>query len=73
MGCGDLAMSCYSAPGAPTAARVRPDSVFRPRGRHSEKPVQAYEIIEAMFPDLPKLELFCRSPRQGWAAWGNEA
>lgn len=53
---------------------VRPDSVITaPRGRHSEKPVQAYEIIEAMFPDLPKLELFCRSPRQGWAAWGNEA
>ena len=53
---------------------VRPDSVITaPRGRHSEKPVQAYEIIEAMFPDLPKLELFCRSPREGWAAWGNEA
>jgi N6-adenosine-specific RNA methylase IME4 len=56
------------------APDARPDSVISaPRGRHSEKPIQAYEIIEAMFPDLPKLELFCRSPREGWAAWGNEA
>jgi MT-A70 protein len=28
--------------------------------------------IERMYPELPKLELFARQQRPGWAAWGNE-
>jgi hypothetical protein len=26
-----------------------------------------------MYAELPKIELFARSPRAGWAAWGNQA
>jgi N6-adenosine-specific RNA methylase IME4 len=26
-----------------------------------------------MYPELPKIELFARSARQDWAAWGNQA
>src|SRR5262249_51006492 len=44
-----------------------------PRGRHSEKPVKVYELIEGFYPSLPKIELFARGQRPGWAAWGNEA
>ncbi len=52
----------------------RPASVFSyPRGQHSAKPVEVYELIEAMYPDFPKLEMFCRSPREGWAVWGNQS
>jgi N6-adenosine-specific RNA methylase IME4 len=55
------------------APSARPESVlFAPVGRHSEKPVAAYEIIERMYPTLPKLELFARATRPGWTAWGNE-
>ncbi len=44
------------------------------RGRHSQKPVAAYELIERAYPQLTKLELFARgSPRPGWQAWGNQA
>jgi hypothetical protein len=32
------------------------------------------EIIEAYFPNVPKIELNCRGkPRPGWSAWGLEA
>jgi N6-adenosine-specific RNA methylase IME4 len=52
---------------------ARPASVIEaPRGRHSKKPEQVYEIIEKMFPELAKIELFARSRRAGWDAWGNE-
>lgn len=52
----------------------RISSVIRsPRLDHSKKPDIFYEIIEAMYPELPKIELFCRSPREGWGAWGNQA
>jgi N6-adenosine-specific RNA methylase IME4 len=51
----------------------RPSSVIEaPRREHSRKPDEAYELIEAMYPELPKIELFARQARPGWAAWGNE-
>jgi N6-adenosine-specific RNA methylase IME4 len=51
----------------------RPPSVIHaPRREHSRKPDEAYEIIERMYPDLPKIELFARSRRPGWSCWGNE-
>lgn len=53
---------------------ARPDSVIEaPRGEHSAKPVRVYELIEAMYPHLTKVELFARAPRDGWASWGNQA
>jgi N6-adenosine-specific RNA methylase IME4 len=44
-----------------------------PVGAHSQKPERVYELIEAYFPNLPKIELNARSVRDGWTAWGNEA
>jgi N6-adenosine-specific RNA methylase IME4 len=58
-------------PKPPTA--VVPASVIRERRReHSRKPESAYAIIEAMYPDLPKLELFARHRRPGWTSHGNQ-
>lgn len=42
-----------------------------PRGAHSEKPETVYRKIETLF-DGPYLEMFARSPRVGWDAFGNE-
>jgi N6-adenosine-specific RNA methylase IME4 len=47
--------------------------VDAPVGRHSEKPVEFYELIEGYFPNLPKIELNARAERPGWDAWGYEA
>lgn len=52
----------------------RPSSVIEaPRGVHSRKPEVVYELLERMYPEVPKIELFCRTPREGWAVWGNQA
>lgn len=49
------------------------DSVINaPTGQHSEKPDRFYGIIEAYFPNLPKIELNARRRREGWDSWGNE-
>jgi N6-adenosine-specific RNA methylase IME4 len=51
----------------------RPSSVIdAPRREHSRKPDEAYALIERMYPELPKIELFARKARPGWDAWGNE-
>ena len=39
--------------------------------RHSEKPEEAFTLIEAVSPG-PRLELFARRAREGWTVWGNE-
>ncbi|MER9164375.1 MT-A70 family methyltransferase [Mesorhizobium sp. M0715] len=44
-----------------------------PVGGHSAKPDWYAEQIERLYPGVPKLEMFCRSPRPGWDAWGFEA
>jgi N6-adenosine-specific RNA methylase IME4 len=56
------------------APRHRPPSVITaPRREHSRKPDEAYELIERMYPELPKIELFARAAREGWTAWGNQS
>lgn len=52
----------------------RPDSVIEAaRGEHSAKPGIVYGLIERMYPNARRVELFARNRRDGWAAWGNQA
>jgi len=56
------------------AEGTRPPSIIEaPKREHSRKPDEAYGLIERMYPDLPKIELFARNARPGWVAWGNQA
>ena len=46
--------------------------------RHSQKPEVAYQIIERLYPNKHKLEMYARPisgmfpKRDGWDVWGNE-
>jgi len=51
---------------------IADDLIHAPRREHSRKPDEAYELIERMYPELPRIELFARARRPGWDAWGNE-
>ena len=42
------------------------------RTAHSKKTTQAHERIERLWPTARRLELFARTPRDGWTTWGNE-
>jgi N6-adenosine-specific RNA methylase IME4 len=51
----------------------RPDSVIvAPRLEHSKKPDEVYLIIEKMYSNFNKIELFARSKRKDWSVWGNQ-
>ncbi|MBU8542171.1 MULTISPECIES: MT-A70 family methyltransferase [Roseomonadaceae] len=39
---------------------------------HSRKPDEQYALIEGCSPG-PRLEMFARGPRPGWAVWGNQS
>ena len=40
--------------------------------QHSQKPEIAYQIIERLYPNTKKLEMYARNKRDNWDVWGNE-
>lgn len=42
-----------------------------PRGKHSEKPNEFYQLVEKCSP-APYLEMYARNKRDGWDSWGDE-
>ena len=59
---------------APAPGTQQDSVIAAPIGEHSAKPVVFAEMIERLFPTLPKIELFARGEaRPGWDTWGNEA
>lgn len=46
--------------------------IVSPVERHSKKPDEARDRIEALMGDLPRIELFARQETPGWEVWGNE-
>lgn len=42
-----------------------------PRGRHSEKPQEFFDLVETLSPG-PRLEMYGRKLRPGWEVFGNE-
>lgn len=40
--------------------------------KHSQKPDDLHHSLEAMFGDVPKIELFARRKKEGWTCLGNE-
>ena len=48
-------------------------SVFREKvTKHSKKPIIAYEMIENLYPNSKRLEIYARNERDCWDCWGNE-
>lgn len=48
-------------------------TVFRERvTKHSKKPEIAYQIIERLYPNLKKLEMYARNTRDNWDSFGKE-
>jgi len=55
----------------PEPADRLPSVIFAPRTRHSEKPAEAYALIERASPGA-RLECFAREQRKGWTVWGDQ-
>lgn len=65
----------YKSPMIPIAKSMRGKftTVIREKStKHSKKPIKAYELIESLYPNLDKKELFARKRRAGWASYGDE-
>ena len=48
-------------------------TVFQEKStKHSKKPEISFQIIEQLYPNEKKLEMYARNRREGWECWGNE-
>jgi N6-adenosine-specific RNA methylase IME4 len=57
----------------PIQNKILYDSVLSmERTEHSKKPDYYYEMIEDLYPDSNKIELFSRNERKGWRVYGNQ-
>lgn len=62
----------YGKARVPAPADRDSDVLFAERGKHSSKPDEAFDQwFEPVSPG-PRLEMFARSHREGWASWGNQ-
>ncbi len=58
----------------PPAPGTQDESLFsEPKGVHSAKPGRVADMIDRLWPNIPKIELFARQARPGWDVWGLEA
>ena len=59
---------------SPPAPEARCSSVYRERrGEHSVKPMYFRDLLASWYPNMPKVELFARTPAPGWKSWGHHA
>lgn len=64
----------YARVGSVPLPKIKPGAeIYAPRSeRHSEKPEEAFELIETHDPPGVRVEFFSRSQREGWLHHGNE-
>jgi site-specific DNA-methyltransferase (adenine-specific) len=46
--------------------------IMSERGKHSEKPGEAFDRLDRMFPGTSKIDLFARRTHPGWDVMGDE-
>jgi N6-adenosine-specific RNA methylase IME4 len=72
----ELLLVCKRGEFPPPPSDVRISSVINaPRLEHGAKPPEIRDVLDALYPGVPKVELFAREQpeREGWTYWGNEA
>lgn len=59
-------------PGTPEPSERVSSVITERRSKHSKKPEKVRDLLEKMYPEARKLELFARQVSEGWSVWGNE-
>lgn len=58
--------------GLPVLSHSVRKEFYAPRREHSRKPDEVPGWLVDLYGDVPRVELFARTERPGWSAWGHE-
>ncbi|HUZ77548.1 MAG TPA: MT-A70 family methyltransferase [Chloroflexota bacterium] len=67
-----LLVGTTGEPHTPAPGDIISSVIHAPRQGHSEKPACVHQMIERLYPNAQRCELFARTTRAGWSSWGNE-
>ena len=68
----EFLLICTRGSCTPDSKTLLPSVLVVKRGKHSEKPHEAREMIETLYPHGKRIELFARKQLPGWASFGNQ-
>jgi len=68
----ELCLLCRKGEGLKVADRSISQVVMTKREAHSKKPHKIYSLLEKLYPDAEKLEMFARHKRENWSVFGNQ-
>ena len=69
----ELLMVCTRGSCCPGEGVQLPRSIIQVEKRsHSSKPKEFPDLIDALYPDGGRIELFARDTREGWSSWGDQ-
>jgi len=69
----ELLLVCTRGSCLPDVAKLFDSVVSIERAEHSVKPKEFREIIDTIYPNGKRIELFARNEADGWERWGNQA
>lgn len=68
----EFLLICVRGSCQPDIRKLFDSVVTEERTKHSKKPEIFYDIIDTLYPNGKRIELFARSKRNGWDSYGNE-
>ena len=68
----ELLLICTRGSCTPDTNKLLPSVVKEKRTEHSVKPETFRQMIDTMYPNGRRIELFARRPVDGWDVWGND-
>ena len=69
----EFLLICTRGSCRPDIRKLLPSVVKEKRGKHSVKPETFRQMIDTMYPNGKRIELFARRPADGWEVWGDDA
>lgn len=69
----EFLLICTRGSCTPDINKLFPSVITEKRKEHSVKPETFRKIIDAMYPEGNRIELFARREAEGWDRWGNES
>lgn len=68
----EFLLICTRGSCTPDVKELPPSIITIKRKGHSEKPKEFRAVIDKLYPNGKRIELFARSVADGWQTWGNE-
>jgi N6-adenosine-specific RNA methylase IME4 len=68
----EFLLICTRGSCTPDSGKLLPSVVKEKRGEHSVKPETFRQMIDSMYTEGKRIELFARRPADGWDVWGND-